>query len=115
MLYESERIGAKTTQLLQRAEAIYISSVSLWELTLKFTKGKLPHHPKELTQGVKVLGLEKLGIEDKHLAHLIKIDLPHTDPFDRLIVAQAEAENYSLLTVDKALLLSKYRTIDARQ
>lgn len=115
MLYEPKKLGPKTTELLQQAETLFISSGSLWELALKFAKGKLAYTPEELTQGAKALGLERLAINDKHLVRLVKIDLPQSDPFDRLVIAQAEEENLWLVTVDKVLLSSKYQTIDAKQ
>lgn len=111
MLYEPEKIGMGTRDLLGTADAVYVSSVSLWELTLKYTKNKLAYSPKELTEGVIALRLEELPIRHEHLRMLPAITLPHSDPFDGLLMAQNAAEDCTFLTADGLILQSQYRVV----
>lgn len=113
LLYEPEKIGTKTTDIIKAAELVYVSTISLWELALKHAKGKLTYSPLELTRGASVLGLQKLAIKDAHLLKLASIRLPHKDPFDTLLVTQSQSENTLFITVDQDILSSSYNVHDA--
>ena|SRR3990167_2674073 len=114
LIYEPERIGPRTTKLLEQAEMVFVSSASLWELALKHSKNKLAYSPKDLAGGTAALALERLDIKDKHLAALEDIKLAQSDPFDQMITAQAVTENFIVVTVDQNLLKSEYQTFNAR-
>ena len=114
LLYEPEKIGSGSAKSLKSAEKVFVSPVSLWELTLKFTKGKLTYSPQELSQGIEALNLNRLALLDRHILALPNIELVHSDPFDRLLIAQAKIENIPLITADELLLKSSYQTIDCR-
>lgn len=110
LLYEPEKITAKARELIQTAAVVYLSAVSLWELTLKFSKDKLAYSPAELVEGVQVLNLERLPLRDEHILAILGVQLTHKDPFDVLLVAQSQTEDCILLTADSNILDSKYRT-----
>lgn len=82
---------------------IFVSIVSLWELAVKINIGKLNlnYSLKEIIQEVEQLGIEILEIKPTHLFHLLNLPLHHRDPFDRLLIAQAQAENLILLSKDE--------------
>jgi len=111
LLYEPEKISVKAKELIQAADVVYVSAVSLWELTLKFGKGKLACSPAELVQGVGVLNLDRLPLRDEHMLTVLDIQLAHKDPFDALLVAQSESEGCIFLTADSHILESKYQTV----
>lgn len=111
LLYEPEKVSVKAKELIQTADVVYVSAVSLWELTLKFGKGKLAYSPAELVQGVGALNLNKLPLRDEHILTILDIQLTHKDPFDALLVAQSESESCIFLTADSHILESKYRTV----
>lgn len=111
LLYEPEKITAKARELIQTAAVVYLSAVSLWELTLKFSKDKLAYSPAELVEGVQVLNLERLPLRDEHILAILGVQLTHKDPFDVLLVAQSQTEDCILLTADSNILDSKYRTV----
>lgn len=115
MLVDPERIGPAARQAISEADLVTVSSVSLWELTLKYTKGRLPHPPDELTAGVAALHLDELAIGHRHLSTLPTLTLAHTDPFDTLLAAQAIADGLHVLTADRALLASPVPTLDVRR
>ena len=115
LLYEPEKIGPRTIALIESAEEVYISIACLWELCLKSAKGKLAYTDEEITGGVSILALETLQISKEHLLKLTDINLPHSDPFDQLIIAQGLADGLALVTVDQNLLQSSYKTLNARE
>jgi PIN domain nuclease of toxin-antitoxin system len=114
LLYEPDKITAQARDILQNADVVYFSPVSLWELTLKFSKGKLAYEPTELAQGVEALNLDRLQLRDVHITAILDIQLPHKDPFDTLLIAQSETEGCTFLTADGHILESTYNTFGCR-
>ena len=81
----------------------FVSVVSLWEIAIKFSLGKLDLTdefdiliPKQL----EINGFEILPIETEHLSKVISLPFYHRDPFDRLLIAQAISENMQIISVD---------------
>src|SRR5690606_39151396 len=75
LLYEPEKVSPKAQQLIQTADAVYISLVTPFELALKFDKKKLAYSPKELAAGIKALNLQILPLETEHIVGIAKISL----------------------------------------
>ncbi|QQS69015.1 type II toxin-antitoxin system VapC family toxin [Candidatus Saccharibacteria bacterium] len=115
LLFESYRFSPATKRTLQTAEELYVSIASLTELTFKHGSGKLKYNPANLCQGLAEANIHLLAITNRHLEKYAEISLSHKDPFDRLLIAQAQCENLPLLTADQTLLDSSYPTIDARK
>ena len=92
-------------QLVDTADEVLVSQVSLWELTIKAGLGKLRIELPVFAEQVQAMGFAWLPIDNAHILKLA--DLPtfddHRDPFDRLLVAQSLAEPLILLTVDGKL------------
>lgn len=114
MLYEPTKIGSAAADSIHAARRVAISVVSFWELALKHLKGKLPYAPEELVRGANVLNLAILELRSEHVPRLADVNLTHSDPFDRMLVAQAMAEHAVLMTADRNLLDSGYETLAAR-
>lgn len=96
---------AALNRLVDEADKVFVSRVSLWELTIKAGLGKLRIDLPVFAEQVEAMGFAWLSIDN---AHLLKLpDLPsfddHRDPFGRLLVAQSLAEPLILLTVDGKL------------
>ena len=91
-----------------------MSLVSLWELAIKHAKGRLPHSPGAIAMGVGGAGFRELDLGHRHIIKLQDVALPHGDPFDAMLCAQAASEGLTLLTADRVLLDSDYDTVDAR-
>ena len=107
-LTEDERLSEKARHLiLDPDNVIYYSTASIWEISIKHA-----NHPDEIQVSGKELSafcreacFLQLEIRDKHvyaLETLIRPEdaRPHKDPFDRILLAQAKAENMSFLTHD---------------
>jgi PIN domain nuclease of toxin-antitoxin system len=83
--------------------SLYLSIASLWEITIKLSLGKLDLQLSvdEMVESFLIPGgIEILQIETSHLSILRGLPLHHRDPFDRLIIAQAQAEKMTLISAD---------------
>ena len=83
--------------------SLYLSIASLWEITIKLSLGKLDLQLSvdEMVESFLIPGgIEILQIETSHLSILRDLPLHHRDPFDRLIIAQAQAEKMTLISAD---------------
>jgi PIN domain nuclease of toxin-antitoxin system len=106
---EFELLSAKVLGILKNTNnKIYISSASFWEIAIKINTKKLTFHYNldDLIDASMSHHFEVLQIERLYLNTLINMPLIHKDPFDRIIVATAIAENLTLLSNDK--LIQKY-------
>ena len=85
---------------------MFVSVVSLWEIAIKYRLKKLtlPRGPDAIAEGLAAIRIAPLSLHRKYA--VADADLPPTvkDPFDRMIVAIAEIEGWTLLTTDTALL-----------
>ena len=81
----------------------FLSSASLWEITIKQQIGKLKlHFPLlELFEFADRNQIELIPITYEHLLTLSKLPKHHNDPFDRLIISQAISENLIVISKDK--------------
>lgn len=83
------------------APALRISVVSLWEIAIMQTIGRLPldDHLLEVPPG-----FDLLTVSAAHCKVYARLSMHHRDPFDRMLVAQAQSEGVLLLTRDRRLL-----------
>jgi PIN domain nuclease of toxin-antitoxin system len=80
--------------------------VSSWEIAIKFGVGKLrlPEQPDAyLPRVMRTMGITPLPIEHRHALHVATLPKHHRDPFDRLLVAQAQIEQLPLMTANASL------------
>jgi PIN domain nuclease of toxin-antitoxin system len=104
LLEGSDSLSSRARYAIEDDEnSLYLSIVSLWEITIKLSLGKLDLQmpvDKIVKSFVIPGGIEILPIEIIHLSILRDLPLHHRDPFDRLLIAQAKAEQMNLLSVD---------------
>ena len=82
---------------------LYVSSVSLWELSIKVAKGKLTvpgNSIRSFYEQVDRIGITILTVTKGHILRTASLPHHHRDPFDRMIVAQALEESLTILTAD---------------
>lgn len=101
---ELQKVSADKLQLLEdKSNTLFISLASLWELQLKIQNGKFKF-PKPLPEIIReqqnINDLRILPITSEHIYELENLPFHHKDPFDRLLIAQAIVENYTLVTDD---------------
>jgi PIN domain nuclease of toxin-antitoxin system len=82
---------------------IAVSVVSYWEIAIKKQLGKLTT-PDNLIEVVENTGFKWINLEVKHIEQLETLPSLHNDPFDRLLIAQAQAERFTLLSGDRVVL-----------
>lgn len=78
----------------------FVSVVSLWEMTVKLSVGKLSL-PTNYMDGVDHIGAALLPITVPHLRQVQLLPLHHRDPFDRMLIAQAQEESLTIVTRDR--------------
>ena len=100
----SPRLKPAARRLIESAEQVYVSAASIWEIAIKAQLGKIEAEPQALTDAIAASGFLELGVRATHAAGVARLAAHHTDPFDRLLVAQALAEPLKLLTADAALV-----------
>lgn len=97
------RLSAGARDEISRGEC-WLSSCSVWEVAIKFRLGKLPVAPDVLLAAARGANIHLLSVAPEHAAATAQLPEVHSDPFDRMLVAQARKENLILLTVDKAMV-----------
>ncbi len=78
---------------------VYVSAATIWEVAIKQAIGKLPE-PAGLTERIRDSGFAELPISSKHAMTAGRLPPIHRDPFDRMLVAQAQHEHLTLVTRD---------------
>ena len=99
----STQLKPKTRRLIEAAERVHVSAVSIWEIAIKRRLGKIEADPVALAGAVAASGFHELPVRAIHAAGVAALALHHADPFDRLLIAQAIAEPLKLLTADAVL------------
>jgi PIN domain nuclease of toxin-antitoxin system len=80
---------------------VVVSAVSVWEASIKEAIGKLSV-PEPLGEAALGDGFEPLQVTFEHAEHVFHLPVHHRDPFDRMLIAQAQVEGLSIVTRDPA-------------
>lgn len=85
------------------SEQPFFSAASIWEVAIKHGLGRADFRadPHLLRKGLLEHGYRELAVTGAHAAAVALLPPIHGDPFDRLLVAQAQLEAFTLLTADK--------------
>jgi PIN domain nuclease of toxin-antitoxin system len=100
---DDPKLSAAAWSMIEEADAVYVSSASIWEATIKYQLGKLKVAPDRLIDAVAPSGFLELSISLRHAAAVAHLPPIHRDPFDRLLLAQAISEPLHFLTADDKL------------
>jgi len=110
-LSEPDKIdAAKRAELETRSNTIYVSSISMVEIMIKSSMGKLPINfdPADMAEQC---GFELLDFSARDALPLKVLPFHHKDPFDRMLIAQSMARNYAIMTQDTKFHLYACRLI----
>ena len=107
---DDEKLSKKMRQCLQDPEnKLFVSAVTAWELAIKSRLGRISF-PKALAdflpEQLQLNRMKELSVTLRHALQVESLPTHHNDPFDRMLVAQAQVERLSIVSADK--LLSKY-------
>jgi PIN domain nuclease of toxin-antitoxin system len=100
---QSPRLSKSIYHQIETTPMVYISAASLWEIVIKIQLNKLAADPNELAAKIADSGFQELPVSVLHTLALERLPLHHRDPFDRILVAQAQVEHLRMLTCDASL------------
>jgi PIN domain nuclease of toxin-antitoxin system len=104
-----DKLGQEAIEKIKNTmNTVYVSKASLWEMAVKISLGKLKLSIsfEELEQYLEENEFVILDYDFGHLKKLLTLPFHHGDPFDRLIIAQAMADDLTIITHDR--LFSSY-------
>lgn len=102
-LSDDQRLGQEARRLIANpGNHVAVSAASVWEMAIRSSIGKLSV-PDGLEEAILECGFKPLAITMEHAARVGELPLLHRDPFDRMLIAQAQLEGLDLLTADAGL------------
>ncbi len=100
----SPRLGPRAREILSDpTQAIYVSAVSVWEISIKASLGKLAYSGSP-TEAISQNQFRSLSIVSRDAEAVIGLPPIHKDPFDRLLIAQARRRALTLITSDHEIV-----------
>ena len=113
LMEDSKKVPPEIRTLLQDSSInVFISIASIWEIVIKQAKGRLKT-PEDIEISINKVGFKVLPIEVYHVLGLRRLPDYHRDPFDRILTAQALAEDLTLITSDKKIWKYNLKLIKA--
>ncbi len=110
LLWAADNSAAMPPDILRLIEdqdnLLHFSAASIWEIAIKNARGRsdFQANPTRLRRLLLDNGYEELVVTGEHAIAGAELPLLHKDPFDRLLIAQAIAEDLTLLTVDQTMM-----------
>jgi PIN domain nuclease of toxin-antitoxin system len=99
-LEDSPELGVRARRaIVDPRNQVFVSAASVWEIAIKSALGKV-QVPEDLLVAIEETGFTELGITSFHAEKAGYLPLHHRDPFDRMLVAQAQAEGLTIVTKD---------------
>lgn len=114
VLTDDAALGPRARARVEGPGGVAYSAASVWELAIKQSLGKL-RLPDGFLDALERSRIPELPVSAHHALGIAGVELPHRDPFDRLLLAQAMSEAMTLLTADAQLLSSGGSVSDARR
>ncbi len=117
-LVEDERLTPAVHACLANASnPVCVSVVSLWEILVKHSQGKIRIKSGDLTayafmtKTVRETGFEVITLQEADIRHISALPALHRDPFDRLLICQAIERGMTLITPDATIRRYPIRTL----
>ena len=114
----SRKLGRRARATIGAESAVWVSAATAWEIAIKMALGRLALRespetclPREILRS----GFQTLAVSVAHALAVRTLPMHHADPFDRMLVAQAEAERMTLVTADTIFERYGVLTLDARE
>jgi PIN domain nuclease of toxin-antitoxin system len=112
-----DRLSPRARALVETTEhELFFSAASAWEIAIKHALGRLtlPEPPgRYVPSRLERMKMTPLPIEHDHALKVATLPAHHRDPFDRILVAQAQIEELSILTGDRAIARYDITVIEA--
>jgi len=117
MIGPADRLAAPAKKILaDPANELFLSAVSVWEIAIKHAikKIRFPGSPAVyIPQAIERSGIRTLAVEARHALRLMELPMHHRDPFDRMLVAQAQVEGLSIVTADRRMAAYDVQVVQA--
>jgi PIN domain nuclease of toxin-antitoxin system len=84
------------------SSVVHVSAASVWELSIKASLGKLDLDGADLVEEIAANDFVELPILARHALAAATLPRHHDDPFDRMLIAQAQVEGLTIVTRDSA-------------
>jgi len=100
---DDTRLSSSAAALLESENDVLVSLVSLWEIAIKYSLGKLAlpaPYEEFVAQQILANEIDVLPIQIAHLTGVSQLPFHHNDPFDRLLIAQSIVEGVPINSVD---------------
>ena len=112
-LRDSAELSENAHKIIDNEKQIFTSVASLWEIAIKHSIGKLDleFSIAQIEELCNQKDISILPIASKHLDDLKKLPNYHNDPFDRLIICQAQTENLTIITRDTIIPKYSVKTV----
>ncbi|CAD7773347.1 PIN domain protein [Candidatus Methanoperedenaceae archaeon GB50] len=105
------RLSSRAREIISNGNnELLLSAASGWEITIKVRLGRLqlPYEPERfIPEQLVINAIQSLPIKISHALHTYSLPIYHRDPFDRIIIAQAQLEGLPILTSDPQI--AKYK------
>ena len=115
-LFDDPSLSRKIRNILRDFNnPIFVSSVTVWEITTKYRLGKLPAAAsvaENVPYWITKAGFKSLAISPEHAQLSGSWDIAHRDPFDRMLAAQTKLDDLTLISADKALSVFPIKIIN---
>lgn len=102
-LSDAPQLDRKARRAIATAECVWFSEASIWELGLKWRKGKIGLQPRRIVEQALRDRFRQMPITLEAILLSNELRQQHGDPFDRLLYAQARESGCRLLSIDRAL------------
>lgn len=111
-LEDSSRLSTSTRQLIvEPKNEVFVSVASAWEMAIKRALGRFDA-PENLGEELAKAKFTELQVTIAHCEQAALLPTIHRDPFDRMLVAQAQAEELTLVTPDQKIWKYDVKTMD---
>lgn len=102
VLAGDKRLTRSSREILTSADTVVVSVVSAWEIALKASADKL-RAPENLEEAVTESGLSTTALSFADVAESARLPVHHSDPFDRMLVAQARVRGLTIMSKDRQM------------
>jgi PIN domain nuclease of toxin-antitoxin system len=103
-ILDRKKLTPRIRQIIDDSENEFlVSRTSIWELSNKASRGGIPllgSTIQPLLDQIAILGITVLELKDRYILRAGMLPLHHSDPFDRILIAQALEEDLTILTSD---------------
>jgi PIN domain nuclease of toxin-antitoxin system len=102
----TSKISDRVKEILSKETSLYVSTVSLWEISIKFNLGKLELNgltPEEFFVVAEKWGFNFIPFSNREAITFYKLERLHKDPFDRMLIWQSITNGMTLLSKDNRM------------